>query len=444
MVNEGRVLGRHAPFARLAELARHAGADGGRYLGDGFLADLLTWFHIAWFGEHRLRGSAELQALLARGGDYTLDDRRALLFLIGRELNDLIPRYRALAEAGRVELAVSPWAHPILPLLADFATGRDALPGMTLPDAAGYPGGEERNRWHLEQGIEAFREHFGFTPAGCWPSEGAVSEAAVAAIDAAGFRWLASGGQVLNNSLARHDAAPQCRHRMYRIRGDGAACFFRDDGLSDLIGFSYQHWNARDAVDNLIGHIDSIAALCDCPDALVAIVMDGENAWEHYPANGFEFLQTLYASLANHPGIRLTTFSDYLARDDVHAVALPSLAAGSWVHGTLATWIGNAPKNRAWELLVAAKAAWDRRVAEGFEPDAAARRELALCEGSDWFWWLDEFNEAETVARFDGLFRSHLRALYRILDVEPPAALDEPLVTGSVDGAAPVMRPAHG
>jgi len=248
---------------------------------------------------------------------------------------------------------------------------------------------------------------------------------------------------VLNNSLAGSGETLHCRHRVFKIRGDGTACFFRDDGLSDLIGFSYQHWNARDAVDNLIGHLENIAAHCDCPDAVVSIVMDGENAWEHYPANGFEFLQTLYGALAGHPGIRLTTFSDHLARTDVRSVALPSLTAGSWVHGTLATWIGNAPKNRAWELLATAKAAWDRRVAEGFAPDSVAERELALCEGSDWFWWLDEFNEAETVARFDGLFRSHLRALYRIMDVQAPAALEQSLVTGSVGGAVPVMRAAE-
>jgi alpha-amylase/alpha-mannosidase (GH57 family) len=444
MVNERHVLGRHAPYARLAELARAAGPDAGRYLGDRFLADLIGWFHIGWFGEHRLRASPDLQALVARGGDFSVEDRRTLLFLIGRELNGLIPRYRALAESGRVELSVSPWAHPILPLLVDFATGREALPELTLPAADRYPGGEARVRWQLEQGIGAFRDHFGFAPSGCWPSEGAVSDAAVAAIGAAGFRWLASGGQVLNNSLAETRAAPDCRHRFYRVGGSGPACFFRDDGLSDLIGFSYQHWNAGDAVDNLIGHIENIAAHCDCPDAVVAIVMDGENAWEHYPANGFDFLQTLYRRLADHPGIRLTTFSEHLDRQDVRPVELSALTAGSWVHGTLATWIGNAPKNRAWELLVAAKGAWDRRIAEGFEPDAAALRELALCEGSDWFWWLDEFNEAETVGRFEGLFRTHLRALYRILGISAPAALEESLVIGSVAGAVPVMRPTHG
>lgn len=444
MVNERHVLARHARFARLAEIARTVGAEGGRYLSDRFLADLLTWFHLAWFGEHRLRESEVLKALVERGGDFDLEDRRALLFLVGRELNGLVPRYRALAAAGRVELSVSPWAHPILPLLLDLQAGRDALPQLPLPGEAVYPGGEERVRWHLEHAIAAFRGHFGFEPAGCWPSEGAICEASVQAIGGAGFRWIASGGQVLSNSLERAGTAVPCRHRPFRLAGEGPFCFFRDDGLSDLIGFSYQHWQAADAVANLVGHIRAIAGHCDRPDALVAIVMDGENAWEHYAGNGYEFLQSLYRALAAQPDIRLTTFSEHVARADVQAERLPTLVAGSWVHGTLATWIGNAAKNRAWELLCAAKAAWDWRVADGWRPDAAAERELALCEGSDWFWWLDDFNQAETVARFEGLFRSHLRALYRMLGLEVPAELAESLAQGSADGAVPVMRPADG
>lgn len=444
MVNERHVLTRHAPFARLAEVARALGADAGRYLSDRFLGDLLAWFHIAWFGEHRLRESDLLKALVQRGGNFGADDRRALLFLIGRELNDIVPRYRALAQAGRIELSVSPWAHPILPLLLDLRAGRDALPELPLPEAEGYPGGRERVRWQLEHAVAAFRDHFGIEPSGCWPSEGAISEAAIEAIARGGFRWTASGGQVLNHSLDRAGVALSCRHRAFRLHGEGPVCFFRDDGLSDLIGFSYQHWQAEDAVADLVGHLRTIAEHCDRPDAVVAIVMDGENAWEHYPGNGYEFLQNLYRALTVHPDIRLTTFSEYLARDDVQPAQLPVLVAGSWVHGTLATWIGNTAKNRAWELLCAAKVAWDRRVAEGWLPAAAAERELALCEGSDWFWWLDDFNEAQTVARFEGLFRSHLRALYRMLELEAPAELAESLARGSVGGTVPVMKPADG
>jgi len=443
MVNERHVLGRYPQFGRLAELARAAGAQGGRYLTDGFLSDLLVWFHLAWFGEQQRRSSPQLQQLLGQGEDFTLENRRTLLELIGSELAGLVPRYRALAEAGAVELAVSPWAHPIVPLLLDFESGRAALPNLPLPAASGYPGGAARVGWHLEAALASFESHFGRRPAGCWPSEGAVSEAAVDAIGAAGFQWIATGGQVLSNSLARAGAHVHCRHRVFRLREDGVACFFRDDGLSDQIGFNYQHWEAQDAVNDLVGHLENIAAHCDCQDMLVAIVMDGENAWDHYPANGFDFLQGLYQALADHQRIRLTTFADYLARPDIRHARLPGLVAGSWVHGTLATWVGNAAKNRAWDLLTAAKTEYDRLPEALRAPDSPVTRELALCEGSDWFWWLDEFNEAGAVARFDELFRSHLKALYRAMELAPPAALETSLVTGTKDAPVHVMRRAE-
>jgi alpha-amylase/alpha-mannosidase (GH57 family) len=443
MVHPHHTLARYPKFRELAELARAAGASPGRYLGDRYITDLLVWFLISWFGEHRHRSSAELLTLMEKQQDFSREDRRFLLALIGQELQQLIPRYRALAESGRVELSVSPWAHPILPLLLDLRSGRDAQPHLAMPLEPVYPGGAERVRWHLERAIGTFEQHFGFAPVGCWPSEGAVSKAALAAIGAAGFKWAASGGAVLDNSLARSGAHASCRHRVFRVSDTGIACFFRDDGLSDLLGFSYQHWDPRDAVANLISHLENIAAHCDCPDMIVSIIMDGENAWEHYPANGFDFLQQLYAGLAEHPRLRLTTFADYLDRDHIKPARLPELTAGSWVHGTLATWIGNPAKNRAWDLLVAAKRHYDEQPEAVRGPDARSTIELGLCEGSDWFWWLDEFNEAATVARFDGLFRSHLRALYRALDVPTPSELSESLVTGTAQGPVQTMRRAH-
>jgi len=46
----------------------------------------------------------------------------------------------------------------------------------------------------------------------------------------------------------------------------------------------------------------------------VLIALDGENAWEHYPFNGFYFLRALYEQLASHPLLELTTLSDCIAR----------------------------------------------------------------------------------------------------------------------------------
>jgi alpha-amylase/alpha-mannosidase (GH57 family) len=443
-VNEAQVLGRFPPYQRLARLAREAGDAGGAWLSDRCLADLVTWFHLAWFGEHAHRENAEIAALVDRGRDFGIDHRRRLLHAIGRELAGLIPRYRALAENGRVELSVSPWGHPILPLLLDLHAGREALPDLDAPSAGCYPGGEERADWHLRRAIEAFRHYFDREPAGCWPSEGALSEPAAAAIARAGFRWTASGGRVLHNSLARSERRADCHHRAFRVDGTDLCCFFRDDGLSDLIGFTYQHWAADDAVADLIRHLENVADHCDGPDMIASIIMDGENAWEHYPQNGFDFLQALYRALADHPRLRLTTFSDYLARPDVEPDTAPTLVAGSWVHGTLTTWVGHSAKNRAWDLLAAAKHAYDRRPEAERAADSDLTRELGLSEGSDWFWWLDGHHAAETVAAFEGLYRSHLRALYRLMQEPVPDDLDQPLLEGTAGGDAPTMQPAGG
>ncbi len=112
---------------------------------------------------------------------------------------------------------------------------------------------------------------------------------------------------------------------------------------------------------------------------------------------------------------------------------LPRVRAGSWVHATLATWIGDADKNAGWDLLCEAKAACDRVIASGrLSPSAiaAAERQLAQCESSDWFWWFGDYNPAEAVAQFDQLYRRQLTVLYRMLALEPPAALAHPISRG--------------
>ncbi len=122
------------------------------------------------------------------------------------------------------------------------------------------------------------------------------------------------------------------------------------------------------------------------------------------------------------------------ARPRAAASELPRLVAGSWVHGDLTTWIGSPEKNRAWDLLVAAKQAFDLAVGGGRLSDAraaAARRQLAACEGSDWFWWMGDYNPAAEVATFDRLFRANLAHLYALLDLPAPEGLAQPISRGS-------------
>ena len=146
----------------------------------------------------------------------------------------------------------------------------------------------------MEKGIEVFKHYFGFEPRGCWPSEGSISTEMVELAAEMGMQWLASGETVLRNSLQKSSIEPDdCMHGAYQYRDATAACFFRDDGLSDLIGFKYSDWHADDAVANLVHHLECIADDCrDKPDAVVSIILDGENAWEYYPENGYHFLST--------------------------------------------------------------------------------------------------------------------------------------------------------
>ncbi len=449
--NETRMIGRFPAYRRLADMAAWTVAHAGslRYLSNQYLADLLTWYHLAWLGETVRRGDARVKRLIAKEAGYTLHDRRELLTVIGELLSGVIPRYAHLSARGQVELSVTPYAHPIVPLLLDFQCAREVMPQAPLPLLPRYPGGEEQARWHIREGIETFRRHFGIAPAGCWPSEGALSTPSLKLLAEAGFRWAASGEGVLHNSLSRsghadHDVKEAWLHRRYTVADGDISCFFRDDGLSDLIGFTYAGWHADDAVSNLVHHLENIAHCCRAhPEHVVSIIMDGENAWEHYPENAWYFLGALYRRLVEHPGIELTTFSDCLKT--VPPKNLRQLAAGSWVYGTLSTWIGEADKNRGWDMLGDAKRAFDAAVSRLDEKRLErARRQLAVCEGSDWFWWFGGDNPAATVADFEQLFRQHLTNLYQLIGAEPPEYLAQVFTRG---GGAPVhggvMRPGQ-
>ena len=460
--NKQRLIDRFSQYNNLAEFAQlfDTNVCVMDYIRDQFLVDLMVWYHLAWLGETVRRKDKRIQHLIDKGKDFTLHDRRILLEVIGELLSTVIDRYKALSDKGQIELSVSPYAHPIMPLLLDIECAREAMPDAILPVTSIYPGGEERVRWHLQEAINCFEKYFGKRPAGCWPSEGGVSDTTLNLLEEFDFRWAASGETVLRNSRGHHDAkeveeekkaeadeTPQhSLYKPYHVNGSNVACFFRDDRLSDQIGFVYADWHADDAVANLIHHLENIAEAFDKqPNSVVSLILDGENAWEYYPENGYYFLSTLYQRLSEHAQLELTTFTDYLDQT-ASMERVDHIVSGSWVHGTFSTWIGEKDKNRGWEMLCDAKAAFDKVMAKGFpaERRAAAEQQLAICEGSDWFWWFGEDNPASTVSIFDQLFRLHLSHLYQLLHLESPEYLAHTFTHG---GGTPLhggtMRPGQ-
>jgi alpha-amylase/alpha-mannosidase (GH57 family) len=430
----------HELYERLARQDRVAI----EYLSDQYFYDLVTWYHLVWTGETVRRGSELVARLMTQGAGFTFADRQGLLAALGGVLRDVVPRWARLASRARVELATSPHYHPLAPLLIDFASAREARPELPLPVSPAYPGGTGRTAFHVRSALESHARRFGARPAGVWPSEGAVSDTLLGVLSAHGAKWTATGEAVLVQSLRAAGvlAADRARYlyRPYQVADRGITCFFRDDRLSDLIGFEYAKWNSHDAALHLVGELERIAAEGRADDPpLVSIILDGENCWEYFPYNGFFFLDELYSKLEAHAGIRTCTYAEVLGdhgesgRARAQSGTLPRVLAGSWVHGDFTTWIGAPAKNHAWDLLVAAKASFDRVVDGGRlagERREAAFRQLAACEGSDWFWWLGDYNPAHAVASFDALYRENLRRLYQLLDLAAPATLDEPISRG--------------
>ena len=439
--NKQRLIERFKEFQTLAEMAEVAlhNPDIIHYYSEQFLADILVWYHLAWIAETVRKTDFRVNALMKKAQHFSVHDRHLLIEVINELISSVIGRYRKLSEAGRIELTMTPYAHPIVPLLLDIKSSEQALPDADLPLADNYPGGNERSRWHMQKGIEVFKHYFGCEPKGCWPSEGSISAETIELFSEMGIKWLASGETVLRNSLNKSAIAPDnCLHEVYQHNDNSTVCFFRDDGLSDLIGFNYSDWHADDAVANFVHQLESIAGNCaEKSETVVSIILDGENAWEYYPENGYYFISALYEKLGQHEGINLTTYSEYL---DTHNArkALPEIVAGSWVYGTFSTWIGEKDKNRAWDMLVDAKKVYDKVIKDGKISNRElklAEMQMATCESSDWFWWFGEYNSAESVAAFDEQYRLHLCNLYQILNVEPPEYLARAFSFGSGDPA---------
>jgi alpha-amylase/alpha-mannosidase (GH57 family) len=391
--------------------------------------DLEVLFLLAWCGEVVRAEEPVVSGLLAQGRDFTQVQKQELLGVLHALCGRTVTAYATAHAAGQVELSTTPYYHPILPLLLDPGCARVALPDAVLPVL--QRGFGDDAGWHVDRALAAHLELFGEAPRGFWPSEGSISGPTLSLLAKRGVAWTASDEDVLAASLGRRleGTARKALYHPHRYRAaDGASIqvFFRDKALSDLIGFSYATWEPEAAAADFVGRLEAIEGAHGA-DATVSVILDGENAWEFYRANGAPFHRALYRAIAQHPSLEFTTFGERAALAD-DAAPLTQVHPGSWIYASFSTWVGHAEKNRAWELLERTRCALEDHQQEV----DAERRELAwraihIAEGSDWFWWLGDDHYSPIAGEFDSLFRLHLLNVYRTLDREPPAELHAPI-----------------
>jgi alpha-amylase/alpha-mannosidase (GH57 family) len=429
------------PYPRYAELLAKRGGTGNslsyRTLAAQFstddVRDLQVWHKLTWVDQLYFEKDARVRALVAKGRGFSEQDKQTLRAIELELLRAVIPEYRDAAARGQVELSTSPFYHPILPLLCDTDVYLRTHPDSRKPrEPFRHP---EDATDQLTRAVALHERLFGSKPHGAWPSEGSVSDAMVPLAARAGLSWIATDEEILARTLSRgltRDGAgnldqPELLYTPYRIgpHGQDIACGFRDHLLSDLIGFTYASWSADAAADDFVRRLREAGARYRAraggEEATVFVILDGENAWEHYDSQGRPFLRALYTRLDSHPELRTVTMSEACggARD-----ALTSIFPGSWINGDFYIWIGHADDHRAWSQLVDARRALDN--ASPHLPEAAmsrAREEMLIAEGSDWFWWYGDDHSSEHDLEFDDLFRRHVRNVYRALEKPIPEEL---------------------
>ncbi len=452
--NVHRMISRSERFTELFE-KKSRGED----FTDGQLRDLIVLYGLAWTGEF-IRNEEPYLSLIKKDRDFSEEEKFSFLQEQEKIIDRIIPAHLELLEKGQIEVSVTPYYHPILPLICDTDDAKVSMPDVALP-ALRFSRINDAYE-HVRRAMEIYEERFGAQVRGMWPGEGSISDNALHVLMEESIMWTASDETVLMNSITGSES-PEKGYgtlekffpRKFTGHGKEIIIFFRDHGLSDKIGFDYQSWDARDAAADFVNHCLSIRNSIlenfgeeTLKQACISVILDGENCWENYHENGKYFLHEFYSALTLASEIETVTFSEAMAGIGSKNIrSISHVVPGSWVSGNFRIWIGNSEKNRAWDMLAAASEvlhAFSVNNEESKEHYDDAHTSLLKAEGSDWMWWYGDDNASAQKLIFDQLFRSHLIEIYVHLRLPVPEELHQPISGGQWTDRGGAMHRAEG
>jgi len=416
------------------------------------IRDLQVWSNLCWI-DPVFHNEEPVKKLLYKERHFTEEDKYNLLEWQIKIIGKIEKTFRDLYQLGKIDISFTPYYHPILPLLCNTDIAKEAMPNITLPDQKFiHP---EDARTQIEMSIAKFEKMFGSKLVGMWPSEGSISEEVAELLLDSGIKWIATDEEILFNSLKKGEQ-PINRNSLQRVYeyGSGLKLFFRDHVLSDKIGFVYSGWDADRAVNDFIENIKRVRSnnIDNLDNAVLSVILDGENCWEYFPSDGQDFLDALYSKLNDDDEIETVTMTE--ASQICQPEKLKSIFAGSWINHNFKIWIGHQEDNLAWDLL---KSTRDKLVEfqnQNTDYDKSklekAWHQIYIAEGSDWCWWYGDEHRGDHNSEFDQIFRKHLIAVYKLLNLDIPSELLSPInqsestyetqypdsfITPSIDGA---------
>jgi len=452
-------IGKQPAFKRLRQLKRKS-KKGIKEFTDNDWRDIQLLHNLAWINPVLRDGDKKLFAITQKSGNYTENEKKYVLDYHIKIMNKIIPCHKNMQKKNKAEIITTPYYHPILPLLIDNYAAKRCTPEMKLPEKRfQHP---EDARYHVKKALQQYKDLYGRSTTGMWPAEQAVSLEIIPILSKEKIKWIVTDESILGKSLnmkLRDDSKktekkktkdeiyvtgnasenlmrPDILYRPWQVNtpeGD-LVVFFRDQFLSDKVGFAYSNDGGENGAKDLISRLEGIKTSLKEKRGpfIVTIALDGENCWENYPDDSRTFFRTLYGQLDKRDDIVLTTPRDFLKmmkKKREHIPSLKTLATGSWNDGNLDRWIGSPSKNKAWDYLymVREDLVKNQDKTKSDEKKSAAWESLYIAEGSDYAWWFDSMGYY-SAKHFDELYRLHLRNVYLNLGIKPPGYLNKMII----------------
>ncbi|MHB9155280.1 MAG: hypothetical protein ACYC5N_06245, partial [Endomicrobiales bacterium] len=191
------------PYPRYAQLlekrGRQAAADELKrvqgYFKPAELRDLQVWFNLSWMDPYWKEKDAVVKALYEKGRDFTEEEKQALVKKQLEICGKIVGKYRELQDRGQIDVTVTPFYHPILPLLCDTNNALGSTPQIALPQKRFQH--RDDARMQVQKAIDYYQRCFGRPPKGMWPAEGSVAEDVVPIFADAGVQWVATDEEIL-------------------------------------------------------------------------------------------------------------------------------------------------------------------------------------------------------------------------------------------------------
>lgn len=419
-------------------------------------ADILAFFNLVWIDDSLYEKFPEVKKLLEKGKHFSLKDRKNIINIYKKIMKMFVPACKRFLKSKKLELLASPFYHPILPIMMDienvqkdFLTVDSSLSDMDMTDSA---------KEQLIEAINRLEKVFSIKIKGSWIPEMGLSKKVLELLSELNIKWTISDEGILaksaNFSFERdykgHLEDPYHLMKPYKFKD--LSIIFRDSVIPDMINYEYANQPSDEAAKDLYDRIKVIQdKLKNSPDNkhLLTIALDCENCWNYYSENGRIFLEKIYKMIEEDESLETVLVNEYLDQDSHHN-ELNDFQLGSWKNQDFQMWIGEPVKNLAWGYVKNVKKDMDKYIAQNKKGINIylAKKELYLCQGSDWFWWYGEPNNSGQDHLFDFLFREHLKSVYKYLNEDYPKYLDIPListiVTEDIENDIPITPSMNG